>query len=54
MRSIEDYKNGNMQERERTRKKIAFFGHFDSSNFGNAATRVMPPIPAFPGGGVLC
>jgi polysaccharide pyruvyl transferase WcaK-like protein len=27
-----------MQERERTRKKIAFFGHFDSSNFGNEST----------------
>ena len=33
--AIEDYKKGNMQERERTRKKIAFFGHFGSSNFGN-------------------
>jgi polysaccharide pyruvyl transferase WcaK-like protein len=27
-----------LQERERTRKKIAFFGHFDSSNFGNEST----------------
>jgi len=27
-----------MKERERTRKKIAFFGHFDSSNFGNEST----------------
>ena len=27
-----------MQKRERTRKKIAFFGHFDSSNFGNEST----------------
>jgi polysaccharide pyruvyl transferase WcaK-like protein len=36
--TIEDYKKGNMQEREKTRKKIAFFGHFDSSNFGNEST----------------
>jgi polysaccharide pyruvyl transferase WcaK-like protein len=28
----------NMQERERRRQKIAFFGHFDSSNFGNEST----------------
>jgi polysaccharide pyruvyl transferase WcaK-like protein len=27
-----------MKERERRRKKIAFFGHFDSSNFGNEST----------------
>jgi polysaccharide pyruvyl transferase WcaK-like protein len=27
-----------LQERERTRKRIAFFGHFDSSNFGNEST----------------
>src|SRR6266446_8421573 len=27
-----------MKERERKRKKIAFFGHFDSSNFGNEST----------------
>jgi polysaccharide pyruvyl transferase WcaK-like protein len=27
-----------LQGRERTRKKIAFFGHFDSSNFGNEST----------------
>jgi polysaccharide pyruvyl transferase WcaK-like protein len=31
-------KEGNMQERERKRKKIAFFGHFDSTNFGNEST----------------
>jgi polysaccharide pyruvyl transferase WcaK-like protein len=36
MRAIEDYEN--MQEPERKRKKIAFFGHFDSSNFGNEST----------------
>src|SRR5215470_4889093 len=29
---------GNMKERERKRKKIAFFGHFDSTNFGNEST----------------
>ena len=27
-----------MKERERKRKKIAFFGHFDSTNFGNEST----------------
>src|SRR6516165_958313 len=27
-----------MKEREGKRKKIAFFGHFDSSNFGNEST----------------
>jgi polysaccharide pyruvyl transferase WcaK-like protein len=27
-----------MKRRERTRKKIAFFGHFDSTNFGNEST----------------
>src|SRR5215471_17852040 len=27
-----------LQERERKRKKIAFFGHFDSTNFGNEST----------------
>jgi polysaccharide pyruvyl transferase WcaK-like protein len=27
-----------MKEREKTRKKIAFFGHFDSTNFGNEST----------------
>ena len=27
-----------MKERERRRKKIALFGHFDSSNFGNEST----------------
>jgi polysaccharide pyruvyl transferase WcaK-like protein len=37
-RPFEDYGDGNMQERERKRKKIAFFGHFDSSNFGNEST----------------
>jgi polysaccharide pyruvyl transferase WcaK-like protein len=32
-------KGGNMKQREkRKRKKIAFFGHFDSSNFGNEST----------------
>jgi polysaccharide pyruvyl transferase WcaK-like protein len=36
--AIEDYRKGNMQEREKTRKAIAFFGHFDSSNFGNEST----------------
>jgi polysaccharide pyruvyl transferase WcaK-like protein len=27
-----------LKEREKKRKKIAFFGHFDSSNFGNEST----------------
>src|SRR5262249_43437918 len=27
-----------LQQRKRTPKKIAFFGHFDSSNFGNEST----------------
>jgi hypothetical protein len=27
-----------LQERKATQKKIAFFGHFDSSNFGNEST----------------
>jgi polysaccharide pyruvyl transferase WcaK-like protein len=27
-----------LKERERKRKKIAFFGHFDSTNFGNEST----------------
>jgi hypothetical protein len=27
-----------VQGRERRRRKIAFFGHFDSSNFGNEST----------------
>ena len=27
-----------MKEREKKRKKIAFFGHFDSTNFGNEST----------------
>jgi polysaccharide pyruvyl transferase WcaK-like protein len=27
-----------MREREQRRKKVAFFGHFDSSNFGNEST----------------
>src|SRR5271168_1416921 len=27
-----------MKEQEKKRKKIAFFGHFDSSNFGNEST----------------
>src|SRR5262249_15633580 len=29
---------GNMKEPERKSKKIAFFGHFDSTNFGNEST----------------
>src|SRR5271155_1909787 len=29
---------GNMKERERKQKKIAFFGHFNSTNFGNEST----------------
>jgi polysaccharide pyruvyl transferase WcaK-like protein len=29
---------GNMNEREKKQKKIAFFGHFDSTNFGNEST----------------
>ena len=33
--TIEDYKR---RKREKTRKKIAFFGHFNSSNFGNEST----------------
>ena len=31
-------KNSNMNEHEKKRKKVAFFGHFDSSNFGNEST----------------
>src|SRR5215469_15841386 len=27
-----------MKQRERQRKKIAFYGHFDSTNFGNECT----------------
>jgi len=38
MRTIKDCEDGNMWERERRWKKVAFFGHFDSSNFGNEST----------------
>ena len=39
MRRLRITRNGNMQERDdRTRKRVAFFGHFDSSNFGNEST----------------
>jgi polysaccharide pyruvyl transferase WcaK-like protein len=38
IRTVEGYQHGNMQHLERRRKKIAFFGHFDSSNFGNEST----------------
>jgi polysaccharide pyruvyl transferase WcaK-like protein len=38
MMAIEGYEDGRMEEHERRRKKIAFFGHFDSSNFGNEST----------------
>jgi polysaccharide pyruvyl transferase WcaK-like protein len=38
MMAIEGYEDGRMEERERKRKTIAFFGHFDSSNFGNEST----------------
>jgi polysaccharide pyruvyl transferase WcaK-like protein len=31
-------KEGDMKEQERKRKKIVFFGHFDSTNFGNEST----------------
>jgi polysaccharide pyruvyl transferase WcaK-like protein len=31
-------RNGNMKVREKNRTKIAFFGHFDSTNFGNEST----------------
>jgi polysaccharide pyruvyl transferase WcaK-like protein len=31
-------KEGNVKERERKRKKIAFFGHFGQGNFGNEGT----------------
>src|SRR5262245_49113368 len=31
-------RNGNMKERENKRQRIAFFGHFDSTNFGNEST----------------
>jgi polysaccharide pyruvyl transferase WcaK-like protein len=31
-------RNGNMKEREKKRTRIAFFGHFDSTNFGNEST----------------
>jgi polysaccharide pyruvyl transferase WcaK-like protein len=44
-RTIKDHEDSNMQECEsnmqeceRRRKKIAFFGNFDSSNFGNEST----------------
>jgi polysaccharide pyruvyl transferase WcaK-like protein len=30
--------DGNAKERKRTQKRIAFFGHFDSTNFGNEST----------------
>jgi polysaccharide pyruvyl transferase WcaK-like protein len=38
IRAVEDYQHGNMQHLEKRRKRIAFFGHFDSSNFGNEST----------------
>jgi polysaccharide pyruvyl transferase WcaK-like protein len=38
IRAAEDYQHGNMQHLEQRRKRIAFFGHFDSSNFGNEST----------------
>jgi polysaccharide pyruvyl transferase WcaK-like protein len=37
-RAIETFENGITQDRETKRNKIAFFGHFDSSNFGNEGT----------------
>src|SRR5262249_17105651 len=33
-----EYEENESQDRETRRKKIAFFGHFDSSNFGNEST----------------
>jgi polysaccharide pyruvyl transferase WcaK-like protein len=36
--AVEDYQHSNMQHLEKRRKRIAFFGHFDSSNFGNEST----------------
>jgi polysaccharide pyruvyl transferase WcaK-like protein len=38
IRAVEDYQHGNMQHLEQRRTRIAFFGHFDSSNFGNEST----------------
>jgi len=38
IRAVEDSQHGNMQHLEKRRKRIAFFGHFDSSNFGNEST----------------
>jgi polysaccharide pyruvyl transferase WcaK-like protein len=37
IKTVENYQHGAMQHLER-RLKIAFFGHFDSSNFGNEST----------------
>src|ERR1700674_559112 len=31
-------KDSNMKEHKKKRKKIVFFGHFDSTNFGNEST----------------
>ena len=36
--AIEHVKDDNIRKREGRPKKIAFFGHFDSSNFGNEST----------------
>jgi polysaccharide pyruvyl transferase WcaK-like protein len=37
-RAIEQFEHGVTRDRETKRKKIAFFGNFDSSNFGNEGT----------------
>ena len=37
-RSASQYRYAKMKDWERKRKKIAFFGHFDSTNFGNEST----------------
>src|ERR1700683_4463071 len=37
-RTADGCEKGNMKERDKKRKKIALFGHFDSTNFGNEIT----------------